>query len=266
MPDISCTNNMVQRRFFSIIIRAVLVGLGVFLIWRMVVMFTAIPSFDDGESIEKRSQNLDVSKIIKADIAANHSGLLDPHVPAPIMIKVYYESMCPDSKYFVVHQLLPTIKQLPDIADFKLVPYGKANTLENATGIYFVCQHLRLECEGNKFHACGVKHIENQQQLLKFVSCLFKNMRNPPRVAQSCASEVGADWNTIQQCATSMEGSQLLKMHGEDTHDLSPSVSFIPTIVLNDSQGIQKNILKDLKKEVCNVYFEKTGIKPESCH
>ena len=43
------------------------------------------------------------------------------------MIKVYYESMCPDSKYFVVHQLLPTIKQLPDIADFKLVPYGKAN-------------------------------------------------------------------------------------------------------------------------------------------
>ena len=166
--------------------------------------------------------------------------------------------------------------------------------MENATGIYFVCQHLRLECEGNKFHACGVKHIENQQQLLKFVSCLFKNMRNPPRVAQSvsliytialsrfymifmifklkfysslkyyfiincqCASEVGADWNTIQQCATSMEGSQLLKMHGEDTHDLSPSVSFIPTIVLNDSQGIQKNILKDLKKEVCNVYFEKT--------
>ena len=157
-------------------------------------------------------------------------------------------------------------------------------TFENATGIYFTCQHLRLECEGNKIHACAVKYIKDEQQLLNFVSCLFKNMRNPPKSAQSvsttiyeiflphiytsfifhiivfcqCASEAGTDWNTIQQCASSKEGSELLKLHGEDTHSLSPSVTFIPTIVLNDNQGIQKNILKDLKKEVCNLYFANT--------
>ena len=131
---------------------------------------------------------------------------------------------------------------------------------------------------------------------MQFVSCLFRNMRNPPKSAQSvswtfwvllwyfqwwfkilenplvcleieittnwaflwilfqCTNEVGADWETMQKCATTNEGSELLKMHGEDTHNLNPSVTFIPTILLNNSQRIQKDILKDLKKEVCSEY------------
>jgi len=69
----------------------------------------------------------------------------------------------------------------------------------------------------------------------------------------------------MQKCATTNEGSELLKMHGEDTHNLNPSVTFIPTILLNNSQRIQKDILKDLKKEVCSEYTLSTGLKPESC-
>lgn len=42
-------------------------------------------------------------------------------------------------------------------------------------------------------------------------------------------------------------------MHGEYTHALKPSVSFIPTITLNGSQGRQASILKDLLAEVCKV-------------
>jgi len=256
---------MVQRRSYSLIVRAMLVALGIFLMWRIIALLTIVPNSDKNPLIENIPEKHISLKEMEIGANTAHGESSNRNTQEVITVKVYYESMCPDSKYFIIHQLLPTIKQLPEIVDFKLIPYGKAKTFENATGIYFTCQHLRLECEGNKIHACAVKHIKDEQKLLNFVSCLFKNMRNPPKSAQSCASEAGADWNTIQQCASSKEGSELLKLHGEDTHSLSPSVTFIPTIVLNDNQGIQKNILKDLKKEVCNLYFANTGLKLESC-
>lgn len=45
-----------------------------------------------------------------------------------------------------------------------------------------------------------------------------------------------------------------MKAYGEETHSLNPSVTFIPTIVLNKKQGRQKDILKNLLKEVCSMY------------
>lgn len=59
----------------------------------------------------------------------------------------------------------------------------------------------------------------------------------------------------------SPHGAELLKMHGEITHALKPSVSFIPTITLNGSQGRQASILKDLLEEVCKV----AGGHPDIC-
>lgn len=59
----------------------------------------------------------------------------------------------------------------------------------------------------------------------------------------------------------SPHGAELLKMHGELTHALRPSVTFIPTITLNGSQGRQASILKDLLHEVCKV----AGGHPDVC-
>lgn len=62
----------------------------------------------------------------------------------------------------------------------------------------------------------------------------------------------------------SPHGAELLKMHGEITHALKPSVSFIPTITLNGSQGRQASILKNLLGEVCKV-IQKSGGYPDVC-
>ena len=62
------------------------------------------------------------------------------------------------------------------------------------------------------------------------------------------------NWNEIEECSNGKEGSDLLKAYGEATHNLNPSVTFIPTIVLNKSQDKQQNILKNLLKEVCSMY------------
>ena len=41
-------------------------------------------------------------------------------------VTLYYESLCPDSRAWVVYQLYPAWEVLKDIFHFTLVPYGKA--------------------------------------------------------------------------------------------------------------------------------------------
>lgn len=60
-----------------------------------------------------------------------------------------------------------------------LVCFMSCKTLENATGIFFICQHLEQECLGNKIHACGIKYITERSIQLNFVSCLINNIRDP---------------------------------------------------------------------------------------
>ena len=69
-----------------------------------------------------------------------------------------------------------------------------------------------------------------------------------------CATEMGIEWSPIEQCWKSIRGQELLAGHGDATHALRPGVSFIPTIVLDGSQGNQKAILKNFLTEVCKAY------------
>lgn len=228
---------MVQRRVIYFIIRGMLLFLGCVLLWRMITVIS----------------NSDTPNLVKEEheLRADH-----------VLVEVYYESMCPDSKYFIRHQLVPVVEKIPEIVDFKLIPYGKAKTIENNTGIFFTCQHFEQECQGNKIHACGIKYITERSKQLNFASCLINNIRNPHSAGQSCAAELSANWDEIHECSNGKEGSELLKTYGEETHSLQPSVTFIPTVVLDKNQGRQTDILKNLLKEVCSVY---KGNKPPPC-
>ena len=46
----------------------------------------------------------------------------------PIKVTLYYESLCPDCKQFILYQLYPTYQALASsgILELKLVPYGNA--------------------------------------------------------------------------------------------------------------------------------------------
>ncbi len=39
---------------------------------------------------------------------------------------VFYEVLCPDSRHFVLHQLMPAWEKLSDIMEVELKPFGKA--------------------------------------------------------------------------------------------------------------------------------------------
>ena len=48
-----------------------------------------------------------------------------------VRVDVYYEVLCPDSRYFVLHQLYPTFQKIGEAMDIHYVPYGKATVSHN---------------------------------------------------------------------------------------------------------------------------------------
>ena len=44
-----------------------------------------------------------------------------------LQVEVYYEVLCPDSRYFILHQLFPAWERVGDIMDIRFIPYGKAS-------------------------------------------------------------------------------------------------------------------------------------------
>ncbi|XP_030748377.1 gamma-interferon-inducible lysosomal thiol reductase-like [Sitophilus oryzae] len=181
-----------------------------------------------------------------------------------VKISVYYEALCPDSKFFIIYQLVPVFERLKDFLIIDLVPYGKAQTTVDDNGnIEFICQHDHVECYANKIHACVIDQVEDVENQLKYIACMITDNMVPEDAGKRCGHEHNIDFAPVNKCATEQKGSILLKKFGERTHDLSPRVKFVPTIELNESQTFesQASILKDLLRAVCNVY----QTKPEVC-
>lgn len=55
-----------------------------------------------------------------------------------VKVSVYYEALCPDSKFFVTFQLLPTFEALHSYMIIDLVPYGKAQVSRCHIFVYYV--------------------------------------------------------------------------------------------------------------------------------
>lgn len=174
-----------------------------------------------------------------------------------VKLDVYYECLCPDSRYFVLHQLLPTLEAVGSMLEVNMWPYGKATTRVTSDGYEFDCQHGEQECIGNMFHACVEEKVEDAAKRLEMIKCMISDNYEPENSAKNCASESGVDFQEILTCATGAQGQELHYQAGLKTQALSPKVSFIPTIEIDESQMSQKAILKNLLKEVCAVYSSK---------
>ena len=174
-----------------------------------------------------------------------------------VKLDVYYECLCPDSRYFVLHQLLPTLEAVGSMLEVNMWPYGKATTRVTSDGYEFDCQHGEQECIGNMFHACVEDKVEDAAKRLEMIKCMISDNYEPENSAKKCAGEGGVDFEEILTCATGPQGRELHFQAGIKTQALSPKVSFIPTIEIDESQMSQKAILKNLLKEVCAVYSSK---------
>ncbi|XP_028897774.1 gamma-interferon-inducible lysosomal thiol reductase isoform X2 [Zeugodacus cucurbitae] len=173
----------------------------------------------------------------------------------PVLVTVFYEALCSDSKHFIIKQLLPAYKQAAPLMAVELVPYGKAQTYKLSDGTYrFECQHGNVECEANMYHSCIIESVEIELRL-NMIACMIHDNRNPKEAMLKCARQYGiTNTDFIQKCMSSGHAAELLKINGEATHALRPPVSFIPTITLDGNQHGQPAILKDLLGEVCKIF------------
>lgn len=189
---------------------------------------------------------LALSAVLSVAIAAPEVGKSNR-----VALDVYYESLCPDSRNFLVNQLAPKWQYLSTFVDLRLIPFGKATYSPNSAGGWdFSCQHGASECAGNILHACGIKYSKDVTQALNFASCL---MRAPTSGAQ-CAALAELDYTPIDACSKTVEGQNLVQQHGVETLTLKPTLTFVPWVIMdkNWEDSKQWNSLANLGSVVCS--------------
>ena len=67
-----------------------------------------------------------------AETADHPAAAVEAPVTSPpepkLRVDVYYECLCPDSRYFVLNHLQPTFDKLGSMMEVKMWPYGKATS------------------------------------------------------------------------------------------------------------------------------------------
>lgn len=172
-----------------------------------------------------------------------------------VKVDVYFSSLCSDTMRFFTNQLEPTWRQIKDIVDLNLIPFGKARATPTASGDYtFECQHGPDECHGNKVMACIQNSFPIDTQV-KMIHCMMSKSY-PAFAGPQCSQQLGIEWAPLDRCANSATGSLLLYQNGVKTSALNPRVYFIPTITI-DGQYTRSQLrtsLRSLKNQICQFY------------
>uniref|UniRef100_A0A8C8S5M7 Gamma-interferon-inducible lysosomal thiol reductase n=1 Tax=Pelusios castaneus TaxID=367368 RepID=A0A8C8S5M7_9SAUR len=164
-----------------------------------------------------------------------------PPAAPPVSVSLYYESLCPACRMFLVTQLFPTWLMLNDITNITLVPYGNAQT-------------------------CLMYHLKDVQQYFPVIFC----MESGPAVSanlEACLQiyAPSAQLADIQACVKGDLGNKLMHHNAQLTDALDPPHNYVPWIVINEkhTQALQDQAQKALFMLVCKMY---TGEKPDACN
>lgn len=178
-----------------------------------------------------------------------------------VNVSFYYESLCPGCRGVWADQLYPTFQALggSGIVNFEFVPYGNAREQAYGSSWIFTCQHGASECLGNKIETCAIHYNPEPAKIIPFLHCLEQYGPTTTNGAY-CAGIAKIEWNAINTCAYSSEGSSLEHEMAVKTDSLNPPHQYVPWLTLNGrpSTALSSNMLAT----VCNAY---TGTKPAAC-
>uniref|UniRef100_A0A8C6ZPJ6 Gamma-interferon-inducible lysosomal thiol reductase n=1 Tax=Nothoprocta perdicaria TaxID=30464 RepID=A0A8C6ZPJ6_NOTPE len=160
----------------------------------------------------------------------------------PVQLSLYYESLCPACRAFVVRQLFATWLMLPDeVLSVTLVPYGNAEETNVNGTWHFECQHGPEECLGNMVEACVIHEADNVSDPLPVIACLESGASisgSLEACLQVYAPRVPA--SRVAACARGDLGRQLLHRNAQLTAALAPPHQYVPWIVGNRVLGCKK--------------------------
>ncbi|KFW74242.1 Gamma-interferon-inducible lysosomal thiol reductase, partial [Manacus vitellinus] len=152
-----------------------------------------------------------------------------------VELSLYYESLCPACREFLVLKLFPTWLLLPsEMLNITLVPHGNAQE-RNVSGKWdFQCQHGPEECLGNMIEACLMHEAKNFSTYFPIIFCLESGSsvtKNLEACLQIYAPEL--DRGRIAACVQGDTGMALMHQNAQLTEALDPPHQFVPWIVIN---------------------------------
>ncbi|XP_066491766.1 gamma-interferon-inducible lysosomal thiol reductase [Tiliqua scincoides] len=185
------------------------------------------------------------------------------HKASPVSVSLYYESLCPACRGFLVLQLFPTWVMLNDIMNVTLVPYGNAKETKKGQKWEFQCQHGEEECVGNLMEACLIHLIE--YNYFPIIFCMESGMDVVGDLPQ-CLKVYAPDFplSNITACVNGDLGNQLMHRNAQLTRALNPPHRYVPWIVVNGNHTdeLQKKAQDSLFMLVCSLY---KGDLPPAC-
>ena len=191
----------------------------------------------------------------------------------PVKISLYYESLCPDSRAFVLTQLAPTYEKLAAHLTLDLVPFGNVNVTHasNSSTPRFACQHGPAECYGNIAEACVIAH-QPPAAALSFVQCMFLGVhrsvdswKDTHFNAEACANLLFSNWGStdLKKCIDGPEGEKLIEANWKKTEALKPKHTGVPWILVNEAvhtPEMQRQAQFSLKDYLCKEHFSKANL------
>ncbi|XP_017847547.1 GILT-like protein 3, partial [Drosophila busckii] len=187
-------------------------------------------------------------------------------LPLPkLPLAIHYETLCPDSMFFIRRRLKAALDDNDwwPVTELQLLPFGKAGFYNNTEigELQVFCQHGREECELNALHCCILEHLETRQAF-ELVHCMLGNYYN--NLAE-CAKRLNIETTQIEHCKQTRQTSEILWPYGKQTIPIG--LSFVPSIVFNNNfePFEQSSIRYNFESHFCRVYQEKFKITLPTC-
>lgn len=170
---------------------------------------------------------------------------------APVHLSVYYEALCPDSRYFVTQTLHNALSTFPETLSVKYIPFGKAHS--NLYG-GFDCQHGPDECKGNIVQSCALARLVPGKSQDDFVYCSMLY----PRQYERCVAQSGLSWTDVQACSESPEGDELQRSSEILTKTNTDGPTFVPSVTVNNDPFDKRHSSEayaDLEAFLCKHHY-----------
>ncbi|XP_042856597.1 GILT-like protein 1 [Penaeus japonicus] len=150
-----------------------------------------------------------------------------------VTVTILMTSASADSQWFLSAHLTPLEYSLRDFLSVEIVPFG---LVENGE-----CQHGRGDCLGNRLISCSVRHLASRDGGLAFSTCLMKHRNHLASrdqssilsAALSCAHGSRRSTKAFYKCSVGPEGYQLFAEAGKRQSQLVPSLSYVPTVMID---------------------------------
>ncbi|XP_014294643.1 gamma-interferon-inducible lysosomal thiol reductase isoform X2 [Halyomorpha halys] len=204
------------------------------------------------------------------------STTLYQNTTAQVAVTLYYETLCPFSLNFITDELSPTFLDSQYgslIKELNLIPFGIAIAV-NSTAHDYVCQHDEAECQGNRFHACAIKHIQDKKSLVKYLKCLAETVEVDSEEEEDYPVDQCLDkipdglYPKIMGCYNSEEGWKLMEENGRRTENFfnSSGEEFVPYVSFDNGKNddLAMEAISNLKKTISQLSVVKYSASIET--